>query len=293
MIVIQIKRFHLKLALIILCGAFLLSVLFINREGLLSVFLESGDSVRLPVIMYHSIVYDKSLVNKYVLTADQFEADLKYIRDKGYETVLMGDLIDYVHNNGNLPEKPILLTFDDGCYNHYSIVYPMLKKYNMKAVFSIIGTFTDKFTSIREFNDSYSYMSWDQVNELAQSGIVEIQNHSYDMHSTGGKRSGVLPKKGESKEEYKLALSKDTFKLQELIWQYTGFETNTYTYPFGLYKKSSEALMKEFGFLATLSCEEGINRISGDPGCLYLLKRYNRPYGPTSAEFFKRILTSP
>ncbi len=71
-------------------------------------------SVELPIIMYHGLTKNPSKVNAYVIPISSFEEDLKYLKENGYTTVLMEDVINYVDGNEALPEKPIVLTFDDG-----------------------------------------------------------------------------------------------------------------------------------------------------------------------------------
>ncbi|MCX7772185.1 MAG: polysaccharide deacetylase family protein, partial [Clostridia bacterium] len=70
----------------------------------------------------------------------------------------------------------------------------------------------------------------------------------------------------------------------------TGVACSAFTYPFGAYTHKTQQLMKEFGFKSTLSCREGMNLITKDPSCLYHLKRFNRPFGPSSQKFFSRVL---
>ena len=103
-----------------------------------------GEEIILPIIMYHSLLKDEKYQGKYVLSPDLFESDLKYLEQNGYTTIVIQDLIDYFDKGTPLPEKPIMLTFDDGYYNNYLYAYPLLKKYNSKAVISINGFYTEK-----------------------------------------------------------------------------------------------------------------------------------------------------
>ena len=71
------------------------------------------ESIKLPIIMYHSILKDTSRSGKYIVTPSTLEADLQYIANNGYTTITMTDLIAYVYENSVLPEKPIIITFYD------------------------------------------------------------------------------------------------------------------------------------------------------------------------------------
>ena len=95
--------------------------------------------VQLPVIMYHGILADTKLQGDYVISPTQFEEDLKELKNRGYTTVTIGEIVDYVYNGKELPQKPVVLTFDDGYYNNYLYAYPLLKKYACKGVISPIA----------------------------------------------------------------------------------------------------------------------------------------------------------
>lgn len=250
----------------------------------------TSDGVDLPIIMYHSILKDPALTGTYVLPPDQLEADLKYIKQAGYTPVLMKDIIAYAEDeHTTLPAKPILITFDDGYYNNYVYVYPMMKKYDMKCVISIVGKFTDIIEPGEHQSANYSHCSWEQLKEMSDSGLVEIQNHTYNMHTIDAHRAGARKCSGETVEQYRSVLQADVGKLQELLASRIGAAPTTFVYPFGKYSEESEPLLKEMGFRATLSVAPGVNHLTkGDS--LSLLKRYNRAPGASSAEFFKDIL---
>lgn len=154
------------------------------------------EGIALPIIMYHGIIKDESRPGTYVVTADEFESDLKYLKENGYTTVVVQDLLDYVKKGTPLPKKPIMLTFDDGFYNNYVYAYPLLQSYGAKMVLSPVGSFTDAFTKSGDKHAAYSYLNWEDIKTMSDSGLVEIQNHTYDLHSldrshNGSKRSAA------------------------------------------------------------------------------------------------------
>ena len=154
----KIKVIHLSKILL-----FLTLLVTLLTVGISIVIATSEDYIDVPIIMYHSILKDPSRSNKYTVTPAVLEEDLKYIKDKGYTTVTIADLISYVYDDSPLPEKPIVLTFDDGHYNNYGYLFPLLEKYDMKAVISIVGSYTDKFTETDEANLNYSYLRWKDI----------------------------------------------------------------------------------------------------------------------------------
>lgn len=238
---------------------------------------EEKDGIVLPIIMYHSITDNPNKVSKYVISTKMFEDDLIFLKEKGYTTVTMDEVINYVKGDGELPLKPILLSFDDGYYNNYCYGYSLLKKYNMKAVISIIGRYTDLYTENQEKNPSYSHITWGEIEEMIKSGHVEIQNHSYDLHSNDKGRNGAKKKLGESKEAYAEFLKNDIGRLQVEIEKHTGYTPTTFTYPFGGISNDSCEILEDMGFEATLSCEEKVNYLIKDEDeCLKMMNRFLR-----------------
>ncbi len=243
------------------------------------------DSIYLPIIMYHEVKPYK--LGKDVISPYDFESDLKYLQKHQYNTITMTQLIHYIYGYGALPDNPIILSFDDGYLNNYRYVLPLLKKYNMKIVFSIIGKNTDDFTNIPDDNLDYSHVTWTQLAEMVNSGLVEVQNHTYNLHSNSNKRIGCMQKSGESFEEYRQVLLEDIEKLQNKIDNHIGEIPNTFTYPYGKSSDETDIILKEMGFKATLSCDYGLNLLTKNPDDLFGLKRIARSHSTSIAKILK------
>ena len=259
-----------------------------NQTALFSSAAPEG-SIPLPVVMYHGLTRISKYQNKFFISPKQFEKDLQYLQENQYTPVVMQDLINYVDNGTPLPERPVLITFDDGFFNNYLYAYPLLREYNMKAVFSVIGDLADKYSVIQDENAYYAYMTWEDIKELSASGYIEIQNHSYDLHDNNGSRRGAMQKQGESLDSYRQVLEDDVGKMQKMLYETTGLMPTTFTYPYGYISKSSKEILKNMGFRATLSCAEGLNYITRDPDSLFYLKRVCRSPEESSVQFFKAI----
>lgn len=247
------------------------------------------ESTELPIIMYHMILENPKVRNRFTISTKTFEEDLKYIKDNGYTTILIKDLIDYTENKKELPARPILLTFDDGSYNNYLYAFPLAKKYNAKFVFSPIGREADRFTENIDENEVYSYASWSKIIEMSASELVEIQNHTYNMHSNRKPRIGCTKKNGEPINTYKEKLTKDILKQQKLIKEKTSYEPTAFFYPFGAYSDCSEEIIKSLGFKATFICESKLNIIRKNPACLFKLCRFLRPPAVSTETFFGKF----
>lgn len=282
------KRWLLFAALLVFCACANLWLRSENQTTHAAV--QSQTSVRVPIIMYHSILKDKRLLGDFIISPEQLESDLQAFSDQGYHTVVMQDLIDFVYHGKALPEKPIVLTFDDGQLNNITYALPLLQKYEMRAVLSIVGVYTEKATLTNENNVTYSYLSWEQAKIAQDSGVFEIQNHTYDMHYLNGKRQGCKKRSGESLATYTQALSSDLMKLQSLIEANLSTRPTTFTYPFGFVSDSSVEIIKNLGFQATLSCAEGVSTISqGDADSLIRIRRTLRSGTTTTAKILQKI----
>lgn len=250
---------------------------------------EETEGVEIPIVMYHSVLKDRARLGKYVISPDEFESDLKYLKDNGYTTILMEDLINYTQG-GELPEKPVLLTFDDGYYNNYLYAFELAKQYEAKFVISPIGFYADQYTDTPDENAYYSHATWPQLQEMRESGLVEIENHSYNLHKSNGSRLGVKKVSGETDAQYEKMLTEDVLKAQEEIEGHVGVRPTTFVYPFGAVSKGTPEIIRKLGFTATLSCEEHISTVTRDPESLFDLGRYLRVSGPSSEKFFEKTM---
>lgn len=277
-----------------ICAAFLTGVLLglvrINFSQPAAVDAAVQEGIPVPVIMYHSILKDESRHGKYVISPSELESDMKYLHDHGYTAVTVRDLIAYVNDEGDLPEKPVMLTFDDGYYNNYLYAYPLAEKYGMKIIIAPIGYYTDVFSETGEENGNYSHLTWDRIREMQESGLVEFQNHSYNMHaSEKGGRMGTRQMDGEDLQTYTENLTGDLQMMQRKMTENTGYTPDAFVYPFGLISKSEPEIIKRLGFQCTFTCEERMNYLTRDPEKLFDLGRYLRPSGRSSDAYFRNI----
>ena len=115
-------------ALQAVCTVFVLcfGVVLLGRGQAEMALAEEG--VHLPVLMYHSILKDSARQGQYVISPSVLSADLDALQQRGYQTVTVSDLLAYVYDGVSLPEKPVMITFDDGYYNNYVYAYPLRER---------------------------------------------------------------------------------------------------------------------------------------------------------------------
>ncbi|WP_313155509.1 polysaccharide deacetylase family protein [Lacrimispora sp.] len=284
----RIKKYRSILKNIILIITFsLLSISIVKSLYKIHVVssAQPADGILVPIIMYHQV--KNSGFGNDVISPKEFESDLKYLKENHYNTITMTQLIDYVHDKKELPQNPVILSFDDGYLSTYLNVYPLLKEYDMKIVLSIIGKSVDDFSKVCDENIDYSHVTWDEVKEMQQSGLVEIQSHSYNLHKISKERYGCSQMANESLEHYEEFLSNDINTLQEKIMSVTGNSPNTFIYPYGKYNDKMETIVKKLGFKATITCKFGVNVINNDPDTLYSLKRIRRAHNQSIQKMLK------
>ena len=250
----------------------------------------AADSVALPVLMYHSVLKSKN--GTYIVNPSQLEADFKRIIDEGYTAVTSEQVINFVDGKGELPNKPIMITFDDGHYNNIYYALPLLKKYKLKAVLNVIGKFSDFSTDTGDAdNPNYSHLTWDEVAEISNGAVMEIGNHTYNMHNYKP-RFGISQKYGESDEQYVAALRNDIDKLQKILFEHTGKQCRVLAYPFGKYNTIAENTLVNMGFRMMFTCNEGVSYVTrGKPESLYKLKRINRSGKYDVETVFRKVKT--
>lgn len=261
------------------------------------VLLEKGGDARavskmqglcLPVVMYHHVLREQSRLGDYVISPDELEQDLIWLREHGYQTVLPTQVLAWEEGRGELPEKPIMLTFDDGFLACYAYVLPLLEEYDCSAAFSIVGSYADRYTTQPDTRLNYAAMDWDTVCEMLKSGHAEIISHSYDMHRTSP-RNGCARMAGESRKKYVQVLYQDLYTMQQRALEMTGQAPIALAYPFGERSDGAKEVVQQLGIQMTFTCFEKMNLLSHKQGELYDLGRINRPSGMTSAAFFIQI----
>ena len=238
---------------------------------------DGRETVPLPVIMYHDIIENRVRRDIYTITPQAFEEDLKWLKDNGYQTIGISEVTGYVENGAKLPDKPVILTFDDGHYNNIIYAEPILEKYGMKGIIFVIGEFCDKSVKEGVKNPNYSYIFWDDQRRMIESGIWEVENHTYRLHRIGNGRNGVAKLKGESDDDYRARLRDDFQWLTDKIYESCGVRPRAFAYPFGVLSDTAEEVLSELDYKASFTSYSGITELkAGKPESMRLIRRYLR-----------------
>ncbi len=225
----------------------------------------SGDK-NVPIIVYNGIGEQDSQVS-----LKQIENDIQYLIYKGYTAVFASDVAKELSGDSELPQKPIVLSFDGDHSSYYSELFPLLKKYRFKAVVTVNGKLTEYASNSAD--DNVDHLRWEQIKEMDSSGLVEFSNGTYSLWENGD----FSQVNKESYEEYRSRIVSDIGQLQILFQQNCGFEPIVFTYPDGTFSDNSKRLVKNLGFTAAISTDSKKHsfdpKTKADP---YRLKRYER-----------------
>ena len=171
---------------------------------------------------------------------DYFEQQIKYLNDQGYQSITPDDLYQAMLGKLALPEKPVLLTFDDGYEDFYTTAFPILKKYNFKATNFVITGYISESDN--------RYLTWDQIKELDQSGLVTIASHTV-RHKNVATGSEAWPEIHDSK----IVLEK-----------FLSHPVTAFAYPGGSFNQTAIKLVQQAGYELAFTTHFGIWHNLGD-----------------------------
>jgi peptidoglycan/xylan/chitin deacetylase (PgdA/CDA1 family) len=132
------------------------------------------ESATLPILMYHHvddvprILFDRQRIDLTVSPL-AFRRQLELIEANGARSVSLADLMHYLRGGEPLPERAVVLTFDDGYDDNYRVAYPLLRQFGMSATFFVVANLVGK----------PGYMTWEQLREMQLNGMA-VESHSLD-----------------------------------------------------------------------------------------------------------------
>ena len=250
---------------------------------------------QVPILMYHHLAEEGDGAD--TISVELFRAHMQALHEAGYTAVSFQDLYRYVNYGEELPEKPVVITFDDGYTSNYTLAYPILKEYGMQATIFVIGVSVGKDTYKDTGEAMTPHFSLEQAAEMQQSGLISIQSHGYDFHEVAGRdpepiRQGVLQKADETEEEYIAFLREDYETSNALLMEGIGTPVEVVAYPYGYSSELSEAIFAEMGVYATVTTHPGTNTlIKGLPQCLRQMNRYGITENVTVEQLLELVQT--
>lgn len=221
-----------------------------------------------PVLMFHDVGYIgvKEYSDANFIFKDNLERKLNILIDNGYTTITTKDLYDNWAYGKELPEKPVLLTFDDGYASHFTFVKNLLTRLKVKGTFYIIQDRLSMKTYSRDLDGLKALYESGQEIGVHTYSHPDFTNLSYD-------------------EIYKEVKTCKDFLETEL-----GIEVDTFSYPYGSYNDDAIKVIKDLGFKTAVTTREGLGRPDQfDSDNVLKISRYNI-FNSTSDEMFQKML---
>lgn len=235
-----------------------------------------GVDNRLTILSYHEVA-DKAdaLTPAFTVTPTQFVRQLDWLRNHGYHFVSVDDVLADRAGKQALPDKPVLLTFDDGYQSVYRHVFPILKLFHAPAVVSLVGSWMEEQGSV-DFDGTKiprrELMTWDEIRTMQQSGLVEIGSHTYALHRgiPGNPQGNMEPapttreyhpvtQRYEDEAAYLKRIDSDLRRNSALIRARTGVMPRVIAWPYGRYNQELEELALKNGLVVGFTLDDGPN----------------------------------
>ncbi|WP_144636266.1 poly-beta-1,6-N-acetyl-D-glucosamine N-deacetylase PgaB [Bordetella genomosp. 13] len=202
-----------------------------------------------------------------------------WLGSAGYHPVSLSQIVAAREGGAPLPPKPVLLTFDDGYESAYTIVFPLLKRFNYPAVMALVSGWMDAPEGVGDYGGRQaialpkaSFMTWEQAREMAQSGLVELAGHTDAMHRgvVANPQGNLLPAatshaydratgRYESDQAYRTRILEDLRRNKAEIERHTGATVRAIVWPYGAYNDAAIDAARRAGMPIALSLDDGPN----------------------------------
>ena len=226
--------------------------------------LDAQEDHGLPVLTYHHILRDEENTRfRHTSTTTSvraFSNQMTWLRDRGYATLTMYQLEDYVRNRANLPARAVVITFDDGLKSVSRYAYPVLKQYGMKATAFVISSRIKRHPQKWD-PKSLQFMSLSELNGIRD--VFDFQSHTHFLHRVDGYHRPILLSRS-----YHNIL----FDLQRSRRALAQFNPHVFylSWPFGGYNATAVKAANDAGFHLAVTTVKGKVKPGDNP---MLLKR--------------------
>ncbi|MDD5211831.1 MAG: poly-beta-1,6-N-acetyl-D-glucosamine N-deacetylase PgaB [Sulfuricurvum sp.] len=274
MIVSITVKFKLIVKLILVPIALLSSTLFAN--DLPNGCSRDQNPNEFTILSYHEISDKSQTLDKtYAVTPENFEQQIHWLMDHGYHFINVDDILKYRKNGKPLPNKAVLITFDDGYQSVYANAYPILKKYRIPSVIALVGSWLQAKEKAN-FNGCMTprcqFLSQKEIKEMVSSGLVEIASHTHSLHKgiQGNPQGNLQPAVRtrqwlcdqhayEDEKSYENRIRKDLLENNTFLERYTGQKPRVIVWPYGHYNIEVRKIAERLGMPIGLTLDDGSN----------------------------------
>ncbi len=234
----------------------------------------STNEAEVRILMYHHI--GQAHTNRWWVPTADFIAQLDFLREQGYESILPADIVE--HNAGlrSLPKRAVLLTFDDGGADLLSEAEPILRARGFTGVVYLITGLVAAEGEARGEYEGVPCLTWAEVNNLIDAGVLFPGGHTRNSPDLRRTRD----------------LAAEIQGCRDDIRRHTGRDADSFCYPFGRYTSNAVAAVAAAGFTTALTCEPAVARL-GPTVSLMELPRIHVVGGETLNDFARKLQPEP
>ena len=236
---------------------------------------------KLTILSYHEIAErNDALIPAYTVTPTNFVRQMDWLKNNGYHFVSMNDVLADNSGKTPLPEKAVLITFDDGYQSMYVHAFPILKLFKAPAVVALVGGWMDVPENGKVNFDGRSIprsdlLSWDELREMIKSGLVEVASHSYALHEgiVSNPQGNLQPaatarrwiaekNRYEDEASYARRVKQDLARNNALLKKHLGKGPRVIVWPYGRYNIETRKIAAGLGMPIGLTLDDGGNTAS-------------------------------
>lgn len=199
-----------------------------------------------PILCYHRIGNMPGKVN---VTPEAFHAQMQYLASNGYRVIPLRRFVEFLYGRGALPRRAVVITVDDGHQSGYSQAFPILRRFGFPATFFV-------YTDVLNQKGS---LTWQQLREMQESGLIDIQPHSKSHEDLAKRRFN------ESDAQYAKRLEREAELPRDVLEQKLESESISFAYPYG---SSNVRVMSAVGaadYRVAVTVKRGANTAFEDP----------------------------
>lgn len=206
-----------------------------------------------PILMYHSISSGSGrCLRPFMLCPEQFEQHARHLRDNGFVSLTASELVN-LRKTGSVPERAVVLTFDDGFADFHRNALPVLMRYGLTATLYVVSGYVGGSSRWLADAQSHPLLNWSQLADVRRSG-VEIGAHTVSHPALD-----TLP----------LAQAKDEIVLSKReLENGLGIEVRSFAYPYGYYSQAVRELVVSAGYISACAVRYAVSHPADDPFAL-------------------------
>jgi biofilm PGA synthesis lipoprotein PgaB len=231
--------------------------------------------VKLTILGYHEISErTDSLEPGYSVPPEEFAQEMAWLKRSGYHFVGMDDVLADARGRKALPDRAVLITFDDGYQSVYSKAFPILQAYHAPAVVALVGSWLENAHGIVDFDGRpiprSDLMSWAELREMVRSGLIEIASHTHSLHQgiVGNPEGNLQPAavtrqwlgaqgRYEDEAAYKRRITADLKRNSDFIQAHLGKRPRIIVWPYGRYNIETRSIAARLGMPIGLTLDDG------------------------------------